>query len=182
MTRKIALVSLLCIVLAVCYLSYVIEQAYLKTDTTEAEVSVAALEDVEGYQVLAVLDGDTIDVLIDGETARVRYIGIDAPERGFDGAVSECQAEEALRRNEVLVANQMVRLVKDISEYDQYGRLLRYVYVGEEMINALLVTEGYAKAVVYEPDTEYRDELRAREREAMQARLGVWSELCTQSL
>ena len=72
-----------------------------------------------------IVDGDTIDVEIGGATYRVRYIGIDTPERG------DCYFDEAKDKNAELVLGQYVRLVKDVSETDRYGRLLRYVYVGQ---------------------------------------------------
>jgi len=87
-----------------------------------------------------VIDGDTIDVLIDGEHQRVRYYGIDAPEEDED-----CY-EEATERNRELVGT-TVRLEPDARDEDDYGRLLRYVYTDEGVsVDAVLVTEGLARA------------------------------------
>src|SRR5918997_1251213 len=47
---------------------------------------------------------------------------------------------------EALVEGEAVTLVKDVEETDSYGRLLRYVYVGQEMVDARLVANGYAHA------------------------------------
>ena len=69
-----------------------------------------------------------------------------------------------------------VRLEKDVSEIDQYGSLLRYVYVGEILVNAKLVRQGLAWAKVYEPDTNYQDTLEKAEDEARQDKIGVWRE------
>jgi len=101
--------------------------------------------------VTQVIDGDTIDVSIDGEIFRVRYIGINAPE--WD---DEC-GREATQANADLVAGREVILVRDVSETDRYGRLLRYVYVDEMMVNAQLVADGWAQAVMYPPDVTYAD-------------------------
>ena len=65
-----------------------------------------------------------------------------------------------------------VRMVKDVSETDQYGRLLRYVYVGDIFVNARLVEEGYAEVVSYPPDTAYFTQFRDLERAAAAANLG----------
>ncbi len=60
-------------------------------------------------------------------------------------------AQEATRVNQSLVGGKTVLLEKDVSETDRYGRLLRYVYVGEVFVDAELVRLGYAQAVSYPP-------------------------------
>ena len=115
--------------------------------------------------VTKVIDGDTI--VIEGGY-HVRYIGIDAPES------SELYYLEAKQANEGLVAGKKVRLESDISDKDSYGRLLRYVYVGDDFINAEMVRQGYAWAVAYPPDVKYQVYLEAIEKEARQTERGVW--------
>lgn len=97
--------------------------------------------------VTYVIDGDTIDVNLNGQTQRVRYIGMNTPER------DEPCYEEAKAANALFVQGKTVTLVKDVSETDVYGRLLRYVYVGSLFVNQALVEQGYAEAVSYPPDT-----------------------------
>jgi micrococcal nuclease len=116
--------------------------------------------------VTRIIDGDTIDVQIDGASYRVRYTGVNTPER------DEPCYEEASAANAALVQDQSVTLVKDVSETDVYGRLLRYVYVGNTFVNAELVAEGYAEAVVYPPDTAYADTFASLEASARAAGLG----------
>lgn len=96
--------------------------------------------------VTRVIDGDTIDVDINGETFRVRYVGINTPER------DEVCYQSAVDANAALVQNQIVGLVRDSSETDQYGRLLRYIYVGDVFVNEELVRDGFAEAVKYGSD------------------------------
>ena len=120
--------------------------------------------------VTRVIDGDTIEVNIDGTIYKVRYIGIDTPEFG------EPWANEATRLNRQLVEEKTVRLEKDISETDRYGRLLRYVYVDDVFINAELVRQGLAWSKAYEPDIKYQDILEEAEAEARQAKIGIWQE------
>jgi len=87
-----------------------------------------------------VIDGDTIDVLIDGQLQQVRYYGIDAPEE------SEKCYEEATERNRELVGT-TVRLEADAHNEDKDGRLLRYVFTNDGIsVDAALVSEGLAKA------------------------------------
>lgn len=97
-------------------------------------------------KVVRVIDGDTIEVDAGGELWPVRYIGVDAPETG-----RPC-AEEATQANAALVAGQVVRLVRDTSETDSFGRLLRYVYLGDAFINGELVSGGWAVPAAYPPD------------------------------
>jgi micrococcal nuclease len=151
------------------------------TDVTEKILQATIRE--EGAVLLAttartmrVIDGDTIEVeFFGGELALVRYIGIDSPERARDTTPEECFYTEATKRNEDLVAGQEVQLVKDVSETDQYGRLLRYVYVGEVFVNERLVREGYAVAGTFPPDVAHTDELRAAEAAARTEGAGLWS-------
>ncbi len=99
--------------------------------------------------VTKVIDGDTIHVLINGTDYKVRYIGMNAPE---DTTKKEWLGPEATARDKELVAGKTVTLVKDVSETDQFGRLLRFVFVGNVLVNYELVREGYAKATPYKPD------------------------------
>ena len=102
-----------------------------------------------------VIDGDTIEVNIDGAVYKVRYIGIDTPELDDKRAEYSALAQEATRYNRQLVEGETIRLEKDVSETDKYGRLLRYVYVDDIFVNAELVRQGLAWAKAYEPDTKY---------------------------
>lgn len=119
--------------------------------------------------VLEVIDGDTIDVDIDGETYRVRYIGIDTPER------ERPYYAEATDFNAQLVDGQTVLLVKDVSETDQYDRLLRYIFVGDTFVNFELVNQGYAAAVTFPPDVSCEGMFRAAEADARSRGLGLWA-------
>jgi micrococcal nuclease len=127
--------------------------------------------------VVAVIDGDTIDVLLEtGVTERVRYIGIDTPEMG-DGTSPECFAAEAKERNAELVAGRSVTLVPDVRDRDDYNRLLRYVYVDDTFVNAQLLFEGYAALMTIPPDTTQAAYLRSRQQSAAAAKNG-WYAVC----
>jgi micrococcal nuclease len=120
-------------------------------------------------KVVKVIDGDTIDVSISGTIYRVRYIGIDTPEIG------EPFYQEATNKNSEFVGGKTVKLERDVSETDKYGRLLRYVYVGDLFVNAELVRSGYARAITYQPDVRYQVFLESIEQEAKQAFRGMWA-------
>ncbi len=119
--------------------------------------------------VTNIIDGDTIDVAIGGVEQRVRYVGVNTPERD-----EPCYGD-ARDVNANLVRGQTVTLVRDVSDTDQYGRLLRYVYVGDTFVNATLVAQGWAEAVEYRPDTGQTAYFRDLEEAATAANLGCHS-------
>ena len=127
--------------------------------------------------VTRVIDGDTIEVNIGGTIHKVRYIGIDTPELDDTRPELFALANEATRCNRQLVEGKTVRLEKDVSETDRYGRRLRYVYVESVFVNAELVRQGLAWAKSYPPDTKYQEVLEKAEAEARQNRIGLWCEI-----
>lgn len=119
--------------------------------------------------VVKVVDGDTIDVEIAGEVRRIRYIGMDTPERG------DPYFKDATDANKRLVLNRSVELEKDVSETDRFGRALRYVYADGLMINAELVKQGFAQASTYPPDVKHQALFSRLEREARSLSRGLWT-------
>jgi len=120
----------------------------------------------ESARVVRVIDGDTIDVTINGTEYRVRYVGVNTPER------DEVCYDDAVEANRELVEGRTVTLVIDTSDTDRYDRLLRYVYVGDSLVNEELVQTGYAEAVLYAPDDEFYNDFLALERDARQRNVG----------
>jgi len=128
---------------------------------------------VEALAIRAV-DGDTIDVEIEGETYKVRYIGIDSPDLHHPTEPVAYYAQEAYEKNRELVEGKTVFLEKDVSETDRYERLLRYVYVGDVFVNAYLVQHGYAQVSTYPPDVKYQERFLELQQEAREAGRGLW--------
>lgn len=122
-------------------------------------------EDKTTQLVYRVIDGDTIE-LQSGE--RIRLIGINAPESG-----QKCYAE-ATSKLRYLVEAKEVRLEKDVTDKDQYGRLLRYVFVDGSFVNLLLVREGYANAYIVSPDVRYSTNITQAEELAKQENGCLW--------
>lgn len=120
----------------------------------------------ETGRVVDVIDGDTIDVMLDGEEVRVRYVGVNTPERD-----EPCYAD-AVAANRALVEGKTVTLVKDTSDTDRFDRLLRYIYVGDTFVNRDLVIQGYAEAVLYRPDDQYFSEFSDLEQQSARAGRG----------
>jgi len=167
--RKYAVLLLIAAVTSVffigrSFLSRVFESVQLLQNANGGEVVV---------RVVRVIDGDTIEV----ETGdRVRYIGMDAPETVDPRKPVQCFGAEASKKNRELVEGKSVRLKRDISDRDAYGRLLRYAYLQEgQLVNLELVRQGYARALTFPPDVEYADEFVAAEESARRSKLGLWS-------
>lgn len=126
----------------------------------------------ETARVVRVVDGDTI--VIDGNR-NVRYIGINTPETHHPTKGVECFGQEAYQKNKELVEGKTVKLEKDVSETDRYGRLLRYVYVDDMFVSFTLVRLGYAYATSYPPDVRYQDQLKIAQAQAVAENAGLWS-------
>ncbi len=125
--------------------------------------------------VIQVLDGETIAVVLDGDPARlayqVKYLGIDAPPNSSDdpwGVV-------AFETNRKLANLKIVKLVRDQTDFDSDGFMLRYVYVGNQLLNTELVRQGMARAAVAGSDTRFEAEILKAEAEAKADNLGLWN-------
>ncbi len=128
-------------------------------------------------RVVNVIDGDTVDVVVNGREYRLRYIGVDTPER------DEPFYEDATRYNRDLVGNQTVILVKDVSDTDRFGRLLRYVYLPDgTFVNAALIQNGYGRVVSFPPDVAQVDYFAELQAEARSDNRGLWASSEMQAL
>jgi micrococcal nuclease len=132
----------------------------------------------EAAKVVRIVDGDTIVVAIGGKNYKLRYIGMDTPEDVKPDSPVEPMSREAAAANTRLVAGKTVVLEKDVSETDQYGRLLRYVWLHDgatwTLVNLVLVQQGYATALRYPPDVKYADLFESAQSGAESSRLGIW--------
>ena len=116
--------------------------------------------------VTRVVDGDTIDVLLNGVNTRIRYLQMNTPER------DEPCSRAATQANAELVAGKTVRLVADKALVDPYDRLLRFIYVDDVNVNRALVEQGFAEVVLYPPNDMHYQEFLRLEQEAAAAGRG----------
>jgi micrococcal nuclease len=121
-----------------------------------------------------VVDGDTIQVRVDGRVETVRYIGVNTPELRHPLRGAEPGGREAWTVNRELVAGKHVRLEMDAQARDRYGRLLAYVWVDGVMVNAELVLRVYAQVMTVPPNVRYQRLFLALQREARQSGRGLW--------
>jgi micrococcal nuclease len=118
--------------------------------------------------VTGIVDGDTIEVDIDGQTFPVQYLGVDAPEQ------DEPLFRQARTFNSNLVMGKTVRLVRDVSNVDLYDRLLRYVMVEGIFANYELILKGYARASIFKPDTACATSFMDAQNQARTNLVGLW--------
>jgi micrococcal nuclease len=124
--------------------------------------------------VSRVVDGDTVEVRLGGETEDVRYIGVDTPETVKPGAPVDCFGPQASAFNHRLVESRRVRLVLGEERRDVYGRLLAYVYLGDRFVNAELVRRGLARTLTIPPNDRYAERFERLEIAASRAGRGLW--------
>ncbi len=120
----------------------------------------------QSAELRRVIDGDTIDVFINGEVERVRYIAANTPEFG-----EPCYQESSLA-NRQLLEGQTLTLERDETDRDNNGRLLRYVFANGVLVERQLISLGYAEVVRYRSDDNYYQEFRALEEMAAEQGLG----------
>lgn len=124
--------------------------------------------------VLRAVDGDTIEVLLDGEHEDVRYIGIDTPETVKPDTPVQCYGPRAHRFNARLVTHRRVRLIFGVERRDVYGRLLAYVYLGGRFVNAELARRGLARTLTIPPNDRFAGRFRQLQSAAARAGRGLW--------
>jgi micrococcal nuclease len=140
------------------------------TDGRSGEV---ASTSVSAY-VSRVIDGDTIEVRIDGDEDEVRYIGIDTPETVKPGTPVQCFGPQASALNHRLVEGRRVSLVFGRERRDIYGRLLAYVFAQGRFVNAYLVGRGYARTLTIPPNVAHAGLFHRLARKAGQDGRGLW--------
>jgi micrococcal nuclease len=115
-------------------------------------------------------------VALGDRTETVRYIGINTPETHHPTRGAEPGGREATEVNRQLVAGQQVRLELDVQERDRYGRLLAYVYVADQMVNAEPVHRGYAQVMTIPPNVRHQELFVNLQREAREQKRGLWAD------
>ena len=133
-------------------------------------------------RVVKVVDGDTLDVALNGRVERVRLIGVNAPESVDPRRPVQCFGREAAARARELLEGKLVQLEADPSQgdRDQFGRLLRYVWLPSpegppRLVNQVLIAEGYAHEYTYNLPYRYQEAFRQAQREARAQQRGLWS-------
>ena len=135
-----------------------------------------AAEAAEGIgTVVSITDGDTLRLEVDGAELRVRLVGVDTPEVYPEVECFGPEAEAALAK--LAAPGTTLSYAYDRDPRDQYDRELMYIFAPDgSLINYERVAQGFARAVLFEPNDRYWDDLRAAERAAQDAGLGLWGQ------
>ncbi len=123
-------------------------------------------------RVVAVNDGDTVTLRIEGKRVRTRLIGYDAPEMG-----QEPWGERARGHLRALLKGSgwEVRVETDAEKYDKYDRLLVYLWTRDKaLVNERMLQDGYGVLFTFPLNTRYVDRFRKAQREAREKRFGIW--------
>lgn len=128
-------------------------------------------------RVINVIDGDTIEIESNNVKQKVRLLGIDTPEKNHPSKPVECFANEATAYLKNLISSKQVTLEKDSSQTDKdrYGRLIRYVYVGNQLINLKMINDGYAYEYTYQKPYLKQADFKAAQTEAKSSSRGLWA-------
>ena len=132
-------------------------------------------KDATAFQVLRIIDGDTVVIEQDGKPVKVRLIGVDTPETVHPNRPVEEYGREAARFTTNLLKGESVYLEYDRQKTDRYGRTLAYLYRAPDglFVNLEIVRQGYGHAYTKYP-FKYMDRFRASERKAREAGRGLW--------
>lgn len=168
------------------FLSYSVPAALLlvaiscyspKKNSGNIAVNEEQKKEFEFYKVIKVTDGDTF-VIDDGSEkgARVRLIGVDTPESRKTGRkVVGYYGKEAKEFSTNFLLNKRVRIEYDVNKYDQYMRLLGYVYLEDgTFVNEYLVKNGYAMVMTVPPNVKFSELFLRCQQEAREKNLGLW--------
>ena len=127
--------------------------------------------------VVRVIDGDTIDLRLDGAVERVRLIGVDTPETVKPNTPVQCYGPEASAHTKSLLPKgTAVRVERDIEPRDKYGRLLLYVYRANDglFVNLDLASGGFARPLAIAPNTAHERDFATAVNAAQTAHEGLW--------
>jgi micrococcal nuclease len=139
--------------------------------------------------VTRVVDGDTVEVRLDGRSEDVRLIGVDTPETVKPDTPVQCFGERASHFTKRRLTGRRVRLVFGVERRDVYGRLLAYVFLArptlyvpkhvqspqrDRLFNAILVRRGLARSLTIPPNDRLAPRFRRLELGAARVGRGLW--------
>jgi micrococcal nuclease len=123
-------------------------------------------------KVLSNHDGDTLTVMLNGKKEKVRLLGIDTAEIQQQGEWGN-KAKDFTRK---ITKGKNIKLITDVQERDQYGRVLAYVYVDGIFLNQELIKQGYAMLLTYAPNVKYAGLLKETQTKARESGAGIWNQ------
>ena len=141
-------------------------------------------DDSPAYVVSRVIDGDTVELLMEGSRVKVRLIGVDTPETVHPQKPVEFYGKEASTFTRNLLRGEQVFVeLGEGSSRDKYGRLLAYLYRATDslFVNQEIVRQGYGHAYTRYP-FKYMEQFREYERLARESGRGLWRQALSQTI
>jgi micrococcal nuclease len=145
------------------------------TTTEESDGESAAKREL--FDVVKVIDGDTITIKLGQKNETIRLIGVDTPETNDPRTGVQCFGKEATAKLKSVIGKR-VSIEKDAGEgeRDKYDRLLAYVYSEEGLhLNKYLIEQGYAYEYTYDDPYKYQKEFKAAQADAKAKQRGLWA-------
>lgn len=159
-------------------------------DVTDKVKDVAETDELDQVTLLRIVDGDTIVVDNDGSEEKIRLLEVNTPESVHSDASKNNEygvmASDFTKEYLANYINNYIYLSYDEERYDQYDRTLAYVWLTNDVnitseddirnycFNAILLEEGMAEFVVYEPNDMYEDLFKEIESVAKDTNTGLW--------
>jgi len=131
------------------------------------------------FKVIKVIDGDTLNVNINGTSTTLRLIGLDTPESVHPTKPTECFGVEASSKAKSILDGKMVALESDASQdsLDKYGRTLRYVFLEDGTnFNKMMIEQGYGHEYTYNKPYKFQAEFKQAELDAKNKKAGLWAD------
>lgn len=123
------------------------------------------------------IDGDTADLVIDGEIKKVRFLAIDTPETKHPTKGSEPYGKEASEYTCLALKEASeITLEYEKEKTDKYDRVLAWVFTDGDLLQGKLVREGLAKVAYLYDDYTYTKKLLRYEANAKKKKINIWSD------
>ena len=128
------------------------------------------------YQVIRIIDGDTVQIEYEDQITSVQLVGVNAPETTANpNQPPEPYGEQATAFLQEFLLDKSIYLRFDISKRDKYNRLLGYVYRASDgiFVNIEIIREGYGRVDTRYP-FKHEEMFMSYESHAKAARKGLW--------
>jgi micrococcal nuclease len=135
-----------------------------------------SLQDLPTATVTRVIDGDTIEISLNGKTEAVRLLLVDTPETKHPDLPVQLYGPEASQFAQEILSGKEVRVEYDGPKRDKYDRLLAYLWIDGKNFNRMLLEKGLARlAYVYDPPYTHYDSFVKAQTKAANANKNIWS-------
>ncbi len=148
------------------------------TPTQTTSTSLDQMNAITYYQVVSVVDGDTIKISMGGKTETLRLIGMDTPETVDPRKEVQCFGIEASNKAKELLSGKKVQIETDPSQggRDIYNRMLAYIVREDGLFfNKYMIEQGYAHEYTYNTPYKYQEEFKNAQKQAQANKSGLWS-------